>query len=98
MATGYVHLFALPPVVSDSGGVHLPQYQFTFNTGGNAFSKVFEEGHLVEFMAEELGLREDLLEHAMNDLHASGKATIAGVELSENKAAAVGLEKVGVDY
>ena len=95
---GYVHLFALPPVVADSAAVHLPQYQFTFNTGGNAFSKVFPEGHLEHFLADELGIESDLLDHAMRELQSKGKVTIAGVALSENKAAALGLEQAGVDY
>ena len=73
-------------------------FQFTFNAGGTAYSKVFEEPHLREFLIEDLGLREDVSDTAMDQLRSLGNATIADVELSENDAAAMGMEEVGVDY
>jgi len=73
-------------------------YQFTFNMGGNAFSKIFDEPHLVNFLSEDLGLRPDLLDSTMNQLRLRGNSTVANVEFSENDAAAMGMEEVGADY
>ena len=73
-------------------------YQFSFNTGGNVYSKVFNEEHLLEFLTEELGLRVDVRDMAMNQLHSLGNSTIPDIELSENDAAAMGMEEVGADY
>jgi hypothetical protein len=98
MSIGYVHLFALPPVLGDSGTVQSPVYQFTFNNGGHAFSKVFDQESLLEFMTEELALRVDLVEEAMELLTSNGRTTIPNVELTDNQAAAFGLQEVGADY
>ena len=73
-------------------------YQFTFSAGGNAYSKVFDEKHLLQFLAEGLALRADVCDTAMDQLRALGNATIPDVELSENDAAAMGMEEVGADY
>jgi hypothetical protein len=97
MSAGYAHLFALPRS-TDSEGLRAPLFQFTFNAGGNAYSKVFDEPHLVEFLSEELGLREEIRDAAMDQLHSLGNATIADVAISENDAAALGMEEAGVDY
>ena len=97
MALGYAHLFALPNKV-DSRDISIPLHQFTFNTGGNAYARIFSEPELVEFLSQELGVVPDIVDVAMNDLHTKGNATIANLELSENEAAANGLEEVGVDY
>ena len=97
MALGYAHLFALPSN-TDSGSTSFPLHQFTFNAGGNAYSKIFNEPELVEFLAQELGIVPEILNAAMDDLHTKGNATIANLELSENEAAANGLEEVGSDY
>lgn len=98
MAVGYAHLFSLPSRSTDSTGVVLPLYQFTFNTGGNAYSKVFDEPHLVEFLAEELGLMPDVLDSTMTQLRSLGNSTIPNLDFSENDAAAMGMEEVGADY
>ena len=97
MPLGYAHLFTIPSK-TDSQGVSTPIHQFTFNTGGNAYSKIFNEPELVEFLSEELGVVPEILNAAMNDLHAKGNATIANLALSENEAAANGLQEVGSDY
>jgi len=97
MALGYAHLFALPNK-TDSGNIAIPLHQFTFNTGGNAYSRIFSEPELLEFLTQELGVVTDVLDAAMDDLHTKGNATIANLDLSENEAAANGLEEVGVDY
>lgn len=99
MSLGYVHLFALPPVTADSETVGVPQYQFTFNSGGNAYSRVLKgDEALIEFLGEEIGLRADVLKSAVDELRSVGKTTIADVDVSENEAAALGLQEVGVDY
>jgi len=97
MSLGYAHLFVLPRS-SDSEGVHVPLYQFTFSTGDNAYSKVFDEPHLLEFLSQELGLRPDLLDSTMNQLRSLGNSTIPNLEFAENDAAALGMEEVGADY
>ncbi len=98
MAVGYAHLFSLPARSTDSQGLTLPMYQFTFNTGGNAYSKVFDEPHLVEFLSEEIGLMPDVLDSTLNQLRSLGNSTIGDVDFSENDAAAMGMEEVGSDY
>ena len=97
MTLGYAHLFALPNK-TDSRTPPIPLHQFTFNTGGNAYSKIFNEDELVEFLSQELGVVPEVLNPAMDDLHTKGNATIANLELSENEAAANGLAEAGVDY
>lgn len=97
MSEGYAHIFALP-LQTDSQGLRLPMFQFTFNAGGNAYSKVFDEPGLVEFLSEEVGLRADILDSTLNQLRSLGNSTIADIELSENDAAAMGMEEVGADY
>jgi hypothetical protein len=97
MSAGYAHLFALPRS-TDSNGLRHPLFQFTFNAGGNSYSKVFDEPQLLEFLTEGLGLRADVRDNALNQLRSLGNATIADVELSENDAAALGMEEVGADY
>jgi len=98
MAFGYAHVFALPPIAGDSTGVRAPAYQFTFSTGGIAYGKVLSEDELPEFLADELGLRADVVDETMNLLHTEGKTTIPDVEISENDAAVMGLMEVGADY
>jgi len=97
MAVGYAHLFSLLRS-ADSKGVVVPLYQFTFNAGGNAYSKVFDEPHLVEFLSEDLGLVPDIVHNTINQLHSLGNSTVADVEFTENDAAAMGMEEVGADY
>jgi hypothetical protein len=97
MALGYAHLFTLPQAM-DSRGSSIPLHQFTFNTGGNAYARVFNESELLEFLGAELGVVPEVLNAAMDDLHTKGNATIPNLELTENEAAANGLEEVGVDY
>jgi hypothetical protein len=98
MAIGYAHIFALPGLTGDSVGVHLPAYQFTFNTGGIAYGKIVGQDELVEFLGDELGLRADVIDDAMKLLTSDGKTTIPNVEISENDAAVMGLLEVGADY
>lgn len=98
MAVGYAHLFSLPPRSTDSQGLVLPLYQFTFSAGGNAYSKVFDEPHLVEFLSEELGIVPDVLDSTMDQLRSLGNSTIGNLDFSENEAAAMGMEEVGADY
>jgi len=88
-------LFALPPAVVDSGKVQVPRYQFTFNAGRNSFSNVYCENELVEFLTDELALESSVVSEAMDLLREVGKASIPNVELSENDAAAFGLQEVG---
>ena len=97
MPAGYAHIFVLPRS-TDSQGLRVPLYQFTFNAGGNAYSKVLDEAHLLEFMSEDIGLREDIRNTAMDQLRALGSATIPNMEITENDAAALGMEEVGADY
>jgi hypothetical protein len=98
MAIGYAHLFALPTTGGDSAGLKEPAYQFTFSTGGIAYGKVLAEDELLEFLADELGLREDVINDGLQLLRTEGKVTIPDVKLSENDAAVMGLMEVGVDY
>ena len=96
--TGYAHIFALPSSTGDSGQVEVPRYQFTFDVGGNAYSKVLAEGELQEFLLDELGLRADLVDQTLKIVRDEGKVTIPDVEISENDAAVMGMMVAGTDY
>ncbi len=98
MPIGYAHIFAVPPVAGDSGGVQVPAYQFTFNSGGTAYSKIVEEDELLELLTDELGLTAAAVDDGMKILQTEGKVTIPDVEISENDAAVMGLMEVGTDY
>ena len=97
MATGFARILKIGEV-NDSAGVRVPQYQFIYNVGGNNFSRSYDEISLIEMLTEEVGLRSDILDQALTDLRRDGHATIADVEISENNAAAMGLQEVGSDY
>ncbi|HVZ17781.1 MAG TPA: hypothetical protein VG897_11725 [Terriglobales bacterium] len=99
MAIGYLHIFALPSATGgDSGAVEAPRYQFTFNQGGNTYSKVLNEEDLEVFLRDELGMRADLADEAMRGLHADGNIVIPNVKISDNDTAVMGLMEVGSDY
>lgn len=97
MSTGFARILKVGQY-SNSAGLHHPQYQFIFNAGGNSFSNVFDEPKLVELMGDEMGLRSDVIDQALSVLRRDGHVTIPDVELSENHAAALGLQEVGSDY
>ena len=98
MAIGYAHIFAVPPLTADSGGVQVPAYQFTFSSGGTAYSRIASEEELLELLTDELGLTAGVVDDGMKILRTEGKVTIPGVEISENDAAVMGLMEVGTDY
>lgn len=98
MPIGYAHIFALPPLAGDSGGVQIPAYQFTFNSGGTAYSKVVDEQELLELLTAELGVTAAVVDDGMKILRSEGKVTIPDVEISENDAAVMGLMEVNTDY
>lgn len=96
MAHGYAHIFALPGAATNSE-TRIPTYQFTFNDGGNAYARVFDEGELVEFLSDDMGLRADVVDGAFKELHDAGKAIIGDLELNETEAAEMGLVEVPTD-
>jgi len=98
MPTGYAHVFALPAKKIDSKEIQPTMYQFTFDTGGNAYARVFTEDGLIEFLAEEIAVRADVLKEALDELSMTGKTNIPNIEMTETDAAAMGLQEAGVDY
>lgn len=97
MAAGFVHIVGVG-TVEDSGGLRIPQYQFTFNDGGISYARTFDEAQLVEFLTEEVGILPDILDNALAEARRDGHTTIPDVAISHNQAAAFGLIPAGSDY
>ena len=97
MATGFAHILALG-AVEDSSGLRVPQYQFTFNDGGNSYGRTFDEARFVEFLREDIGLLPDVLDRVLSDLREHGHSTITDLHLSGNDTAFMALGQVSSDY
>ena len=97
MASGFAHIIALA-VAEDSAGIRVPQYQFTYNDGGNSYARTFDEFHLIEFLKGDLGLFPDIADRILTDVRTIGNATVRDVHIPETEAAAMGLMQVGSDF
>ncbi|HWR16134.1 MAG TPA: hypothetical protein VN577_15005 [Terriglobales bacterium] len=97
MPTGFAHIISLG-VVSDSAGIRVPQYQFTFNDGGKSYGRTFDETSLIQFLSQDIALRPDLLDQALADLRDHRNATIRNLTISENDAAFMGFKEVPSDF
>jgi hypothetical protein len=96
MAVGYARIFALPASSGDSEA-RIPTYQFTFNEGGNLYSRVFSDQELLDFLTEDIALRSDVLAGAMDELHTAGSTMIGDLEIKPTEAAEMGLMEVPTD-
>jgi hypothetical protein len=97
MAIGYARILKVGEM-EDSAGIRVPQYQFIYNDGGNTYSRTLDEMSLIELLTKELALRPNIADAALKEVRREGRATIPDVEISENEAAAIGLQEVGSDY
>ena len=89
MAVGRLHIFEVDRQ-NTKGGI-LRQYQVNYNDPGNNFSGAMAEDKLREFLRLQATLTPAALESTLAELHATGHATVAGVELAEAEAASSGL-------
>jgi hypothetical protein len=96
MALGYARIFALPTSSGDSQP-RIPTYQFTFNEGGNVYSRLFDEGELIQFLTEDIALRSSVVDGAMRELHSAGNTMIGDIEIKPTEAAEMGLMEVPTD-
>ena len=90
MAVGRLHIFELDRQATKGGGV-LRQYQVNYNDPGNNFSGAMTEEKLREFLRLKATLTPAALESTLRELHNTGHATVAAVELAETEAASIGL-------
>lgn len=97
MPIGYARILKIGEV-DGSAGARVPQYQFIYNDGGNTYSRTLDETNLVELLSDEIGLRPDIVDAALKGVRKDGHTTIPDVDISENEAAAIGLQEVGSDY
>ena len=97
MANGFARILKIGEM-NDAAGVRVPQYQFIYNDGGNSYARTLDETSLIELLAKELGLRADIVDSALTGVRRDGHTTIPDVAISENDAAAMGLQEVGSDY
>jgi hypothetical protein len=97
MAEGYAHIVRLGDLTAGSSAL-APQYQFTFNDGSRNYGRVFTDTELLEFFADDLGLTADIIDGVAVALRDHGTATVADLSISENDAAAYGLNVVQSEY
>jgi hypothetical protein len=93
---GFAHIFGVG-TVSDSAGINIPQYQFTYNDGESSYARIFHESQLIEFLREELTLYPDTLNHALSELRSNGNTILHDIEISRQDTAAMGLQQVVTD-
>ena len=90
MAVGRLHIFEIGRD-KDRYGATVREYQVNYNDGGNTFSGVMPEEKLRDFLLSKAALTPEALDRSFTELQSSGRTTVAGVELGENDAAAIGL-------
>ncbi len=92
---GYLYIFVLDGAAPDG---RMPgskvSYQLSYTTPGSAFVRVYDPEHLREFLISKIALYDAALERVMTQLRTTGRANIADVEISEQEAAALGMEQV----
>ena len=96
MSVGFAHIIKLGEV-GDSGGLRIPQYQFTYDDGQNTYARTFDETGLGEFLRDDIGLRPDLLDAVMSDLRSGENAILKDVHIAENEASVMGLMQAPSD-
>ncbi len=94
--SGFIHIFLLGPEQQRSGR-RVPQFQLTYNTGGNSYVRVFDEKGLDEFLRSHAGMRGEAADEAIEELRRARKTTIADVEIKDYEAPALGLEQLPSD-
>ena len=93
---GFVHIFLLGS--EQRGGRPVPQFQLTYNTGGNSYVRVFDEEGLDEFLHSHAGVEGELADKAIEELRRAGNTTIADVDIKDYEAPGLGLEQLPSDY
>jgi hypothetical protein len=96
MAAGFAHVISVG-MVTDSAGVHVPQYQFAYNDGDNTYARIFDEAGLIEFLRDDLAIYPDILDRSLKELRSTGNTIIADIEIAQQEAAAMGLQQVATD-
>ena len=90
MAVGRLHIFEIGRDKGRHGDI-IREYQVNYNDAGNTFSGIMPEEKLRDFLLSKAALNPEALDCSFAELHSSGRTTVAGVELGENDAAAIGL-------
>jgi hypothetical protein len=94
----YAHIVAVG-VADGTYDQKVPEYQISLNAGGASWARTLEgDGELVTFLESSLGLRRDIVDAAVRQLHETGHATIPAVEIAETEAPALGLVKTPIDF
>lgn len=95
---GFAHIFLVGSEESQSSARRVPQYQFTYNTGGNSYVRVFDEKGLEEFLRSEAGVLGEVAGKAIEELRRAGSTTITGVDIKDHEAPGLGLQQLPSDY
>ncbi len=98
MPAGYAHIIRLGEIAGDSSGLHVTQYQFTFNDGQRNYAKTFDEVGLIDFMADELGMDPAFVDATLTELRDKGTVTINDMRISDNDASFMGLNVVQSEF
>ena len=88
---GYAHIITLP-------AEPVPQYQFTYNTGGSSYARTFTEQGLLEFLESKVALTSAVMDQVVDQLRSGGRATVPELEIPDNETAMLGLQQVSSDY
>lgn len=94
---GFLHVFRLGSEPQNSGR-SVAQYQLNYTIGGNSYVRVFDENGLNKFLRSNIGINPELTDTALQQLHRTGKTSIADVEIPEHEAPALGLAQLPTDY
>jgi hypothetical protein len=94
MPAGYAHIVKR----AVAQGMPAPQYQFTFHDGFRDFAKTFTEPELIVFLTSDLGLKADIADRILCELHGLGDATVSDLRISDNDASFMGLNIVQSEY
>ena len=95
---GFAHIIRLG-VREGTYGRMLGEYQFTYHESGKSWVRTFDgEASLAEFLRSDVAISTEVVAAGMEELRASGKTTIADVEIRESEAPAMGLEQMPSEY
>src|SRR6185437_14282742 len=89
---GYLHVFRAG-TREHQHEHHLPEYQVNYTAAGRTYTRLLEEPELMEFLRGGVAMDSVTMAQAVDQLHASGQATVGGLEISEGEAYALGLEQ-----
>jgi len=89
---GTLHIFRLDDLPDKYGKSEI-QYQVSIGLTGTSFIRTVSDAELTHFLRSDLAIADDQALSTIASLNSSGRATVADVEISENKASELGMEQ-----